>query len=173
MSDLAKRLMKKHYTDEDGAAAAGGSAAAASGASVTGNAGLSALGPPPSGVMGVVKGKKKKHRECRSCGFVTKHENVKICYECGDRLPALNEKSMEERLADYRTEQINLDKSDVNGFNWIDSAVDQIMTMMKTGYPQILHEDDELSDAALRERVTNMLHGFANWRTRLTEGNTF
>ena len=164
MSDLAKRMMQRHLKDEDGAAAASTSSGAASGASVTGNAGLSSLGSVPNGPFGMMgAARKRKRRVCESCGYAQMHDQ-KICFECGDKLPSLNEeKSTDERLADYRTQQIMLDRQDhPNG--WICGAVDQIMNMMKTGYPEIIHEEDELSDAVLRGRVTELLHEFETWR---------
>ena len=164
MSELAKKMMQRHYKDEDGAAAASTSGAATSGASVTGNAGLSSLGSVPNGPFGMMGAarRKKKIRECRSCGYQQQHEAM-VCQECGDKLPVLNEdKSFDERLADYRTQQIELSRGDSPG--WIGSAVDQIMNMMVTGYPEILHEEDELGDAVLRGRVTELLHEFETWR---------
>lgn len=164
MSELTKRLMKK-FVIEDGAAAAGASGGAVSGASVTGNAGLSSLGPVPNGAVGMLGAakKKRKGRECKTCGYRTQHEEVKICYECGDRLPRVDERSMEERLADYRTQQIHLSQGK-NGFGWIDDAVSQIMNVMVTGHPEVIHEGDEASIATLRERVTHMLEGFQCWQ---------
>ena len=175
MSNLAKRMMQKFVVnDEDGAAAVGGSGGAVAGSSVTGNAGLSSLGPVPSGTAGIIGAnkKKKKGRECRTCGYVTAHEDVKICYDCGDRLPRVDERSLEERLADYRTQQINLSQGK-NGFGWIDDAVSQIMNVMVTGHPEIIHESDETSMEAFRERVANMLHGFQCWKQRREDGNLF
>jgi ribosomal protein L37E len=176
MSELTERLMKKFIIhDEDGAASAGSSSGAVSGASVTGNAGLSSLGPVPNGVSGMIGAankKKKKGRECRSCGYVTEHDEVKICYDCGDRLPRVDERSMEERLADFRTQQINLSQGK-NGFGWIEDAVSQIMNVMTSGHPEVLHEGDDLTKKELAERVKNMLQGFNNWRINRKEGNLF
>jgi hypothetical protein len=169
MSDLAKKMMARHLKDEDGAASASGSAGATSGASVTGNAGLSSLGSIPNGPLGVIgSASKKKRRECKSCGYVQQHEG-KICFECGDKLPRMNEATFDERLADYRTEQIHL--SNGTGYGWIGGAVSQIMNMMRTGYPEIIHENEELNDAILQERVTDMLCEFEKWRLRHTNCN--
>lgn len=168
MSELAKRMLQRHYKDEDGASASSGSAGAVSGASVTGNAGLSSLGQIPNGPLGVIgnKTKRKKNiRECRSCGYAQVHE-AKICWECGDRLPKLNEQSMEERLSDYREKEIHLNNS--TGYGWIGNAVSQIMNVMSTGHPEVLHENDGLNEAILRERLTDVLCDFEKWRLRHT-----
>lgn len=172
MSELTKRLLKK-FVIEDGAAAASGSAGAANGASVTGNAGLSSLGQVPTGVSGMVgsASKKKKGRECRSCGYTQVHEG-KICFECGDRLPKETNKSVDERLADFRTEQIMLSKGP-REYGWIEDCVDTIMNVVKTGHPEVLHENDEIGNKELVERVKNMLHGYNNWRINRQEGRLF
>jgi hypothetical protein len=179
--ERAGRLMKKFSTTTEngsggsGAGASGASGAGATGGSSTGDAGISSLGAIPDGPLGIVgTTKRRKHRnksECHYCRYNDNALDAKICSECGSGLsPIKGTKSMAERLVDYRAQQIEVDCNGRDQYDWIGSAVSQIMEVVKTKYPTILHEDDNMTYEVLNERIKNTLHGFNNWRIRHEQG---